>query len=89
VSSDGHPSPTQLRARPGPPAVDAAGHRLEDGPAFGEPSGAAEDGRIPSDDFREFTFANAVRFWGTGNHGCIEGTAVANAAAAVLEGRDA
>src|SRR6516165_6747068 len=43
-----------------------------------------EDGLITADDFRDFTFANAVRLWGTQNPDFFEGTAVANAAAAVL-----
>lgn len=43
-----------------------------------------EDGLISADDFRDFTFANAVRLWGTGNPRFFEGTAVATAAAAVL-----
>jgi hypothetical protein len=43
-----------------------------------------EDGLISRDDFRDFTFANAVRLWGTQNPRFFEGTAVAKAAAAVL-----
>jgi predicted TIM-barrel fold metal-dependent hydrolase len=43
-----------------------------------------EDGLITADDFRDFTFANAVRLWGTQNPAFFEGTAVARAAAAVL-----
>jgi hypothetical protein len=43
-----------------------------------------EDGLITADDFRDFTFANAVRLWGAGNPRFFEGTAVARAAAAVL-----
>src|SRR5437879_13209196 len=43
-----------------------------------------EDGLITADDFRDFTFANAVRLWGAGNPRFFEGTAVAKAAAAVL-----
>ena len=43
-----------------------------------------EDGLITVDDFRDFTFANAVRLWGRGNPNFFEGTAVARAAAAVL-----
>src|SRR5438034_8185155 len=43
-----------------------------------------DDGLITTDDFRDFTFANAVRLWGTGNPKFFEGTAVAKAAAAVL-----
>jgi predicted TIM-barrel fold metal-dependent hydrolase len=43
-----------------------------------------EDGLITRDDFRDFTFANAVRLWGTQNPRFFEGTAVAKAAAAVL-----
>jgi len=35
-------------------------------------------------DFRDFTFANAVRLWGTQNPKFFEGTAVSQAAAAVL-----
>jgi hypothetical protein len=43
-----------------------------------------EDGLITSDDFRDFTFANAVQLWGAGNPAFFEGTAVAKAAAAAL-----
>jgi len=43
-----------------------------------------DDGLITTDDFRDFTFANAVRMFGTGNPRFFEGTAVAKAAAAVL-----
>ena len=43
-----------------------------------------EDGRITEDDFRDFTFANAVRLWGTQNPRFFEGTRVAKEAAAVL-----
>src|SRR5262249_53801278 len=43
-----------------------------------------EDGLISVEDFRDFTFANAVRLWGAGNPRFFEGTAVAKAAASVL-----
>ncbi len=43
-----------------------------------------EDGLITADDFRDFTFANAVRLWGTQNPDFFEGTAVARQAAEVL-----
>jgi predicted TIM-barrel fold metal-dependent hydrolase len=43
-----------------------------------------EDGHITEDDFRAFTFANAVRLWGTQNPRFFEGTVVAREAAAVL-----
>jgi predicted TIM-barrel fold metal-dependent hydrolase len=43
-----------------------------------------EDELITSDDFRDFTFANAVRLWGQQNPRFFEGTAVAGAAAEVL-----
>ncbi|HYM31226.1 MAG TPA: amidohydrolase family protein [Candidatus Cybelea sp.] len=39
---------------------------------------------ISAADFRDFTFANAVRLWGAQNPAFFEGTAVAAAAAAVL-----
>ena len=45
-----------------------------------------DDGLITTDDFRDFTFANAVRLWGAGNPQFFEGTAVAKAAAVVLAG---
>jgi predicted TIM-barrel fold metal-dependent hydrolase len=48
-----------------------------------------EDGLITRDDFRDFTFANAVRLWGAGNPRFFEGTAVAKAAAALLAGMPA
>lgn len=43
-----------------------------------------EDELITSDDFRDFTFANAVRLWGTQNPHFFEGTSVAKEAAALL-----
>jgi len=43
-----------------------------------------EDGLITAEDFRDFTFANAVRLWGTQNPDFFEGTVVADAAAAIL-----
>ncbi|HEV2335295.1 MAG TPA: amidohydrolase family protein [Stellaceae bacterium] len=43
-----------------------------------------EDGVIAERDFRDFTFANAVRLWGAQNPGFFDGTRVANEAAAVL-----
>src|SRR5213593_4210984 len=46
-----------------------------------------EDGHITAEDFRDFTFANAVRMWGAGNPGFFNGTVVEKAAAAVLAER--
>lgn len=43
-----------------------------------------EDGLITADDFRDFTFANAVRLWGTVNPAFFSGTVVEKAAAQVL-----
>jgi hypothetical protein len=43
-----------------------------------------EDGHITTDDFRAFTFANAVKLWGTQNPKFFEGTRVAKQAATVL-----
>ena len=43
-----------------------------------------EDGHITAGDFRDFTFANAVRLWGTQNPKFFEGTRVAKQADAVL-----
>jgi hypothetical protein len=43
-----------------------------------------EHGLIDDGDFRDFTFANAVRFWGEVNPDFFKGTAVASAAADVL-----
>ena len=48
-----------------------------------------EDELITTDDFRDFTFANAVRLWGTQNPRFFEGTVVAGAAAEVLNGTSA
>jgi hypothetical protein len=48
-----------------------------------------EDGHITEDDFCDFTFANAVRLWGTQNPSFFEGTAVAKDAAALLRGAPA
>jgi hypothetical protein len=44
-----------------------------------------EDGLLTTEDFRDFTFTNAVRLWGAGNRAFFEGTTVAKAAAAVLQ----
>jgi predicted TIM-barrel fold metal-dependent hydrolase len=43
-----------------------------------------EDGLLSEHDFRDFTFANAVRLWGTQNPRFFEGTRIAKEAAAVL-----
>ena len=43
-----------------------------------------EDGHITADDFRDFTFANAVRLWGTQNPDFFKGTVVARQAGEVL-----
>ena len=43
-----------------------------------------EHGLISEDDFRDFMFANAVRFWGEVNPDFFKGTAVEKQAAAVL-----
>ena len=43
-----------------------------------------EDGHITADNFRDFTFANAVKLWGTQNPRFFEGSRVAKEAAAVL-----
>jgi predicted TIM-barrel fold metal-dependent hydrolase len=44
-----------------------------------------EDGHITPDNFRDFTFANAVHLWATQNPRFFEGTAVARAAAEELK----
>src|SRR5262249_15096821 len=49
-----------------------------------EASGLVEAGLISQDDFRDFTFANAVHLWGTQNPRFFEGTTVARAAAEEL-----
>ena len=43
-----------------------------------------DEGVITSDNFRDFTFANAVHLWGTQNPKFFAGTAVARAAAEEL-----
>jgi predicted TIM-barrel fold metal-dependent hydrolase len=43
-----------------------------------------EDGLISEDDFRDFTFANPIRFWGEANPSFFKGTVVEKEAAAVL-----
>jgi predicted TIM-barrel fold metal-dependent hydrolase len=48
-----------------------------------------EEKLITPDDFRDFTFANAVRLWGTQNPRFFEGTAVSEEAAEVLQGAPA
>ncbi|MGH7090646.1 MAG: hypothetical protein ACREFQ_17260, partial [Stellaceae bacterium] len=50
----------------------------------GESYELVEDGLITPSDFRDFTFANAVRLWGTQNPDFFAGTRVAKDAAAVL-----
>ena len=45
-----------------------------------------EDGLISKDNFRDFTFTNAVRLWGTQNPRLFDGTVVTREAAAVLAG---
>ena len=45
-----------------------------------------EHGLLDDSDFRDFMFANAVRFWGEVNPDFFRGTAVEKAAAAVLAG---
>lgn len=45
-----------------------------------------EDGLISEDDFRDFVFANPVRFWGEANPNFFKGTAVEAEAAALLAG---
>ena len=47
-----------------------------------------ERGLLTADDFRDFTFANAVRLWGGVNPRFFEGTAVEREAAAVLAGAE-
>jgi hypothetical protein len=44
-----------------------------------------EDGLITADNFRDFTFTNAVRLWGTQNPRFFEGTVVAKEAAVLAE----
>ena len=43
-----------------------------------------EEGLISEDDFRDFTFANPVRFWGEADPDFFKGTAVEGAASEVL-----
>ncbi len=43
-----------------------------------------DKGLITDDDFRDFTFANTVRLWGTQNPRFFDGTVVAKEAAAIL-----
>ncbi len=45
-----------------------------------------DDGLISEDDFRDFVFANPVRFWGEANPNFFKGTAVEAEAAALLTG---
>jgi predicted TIM-barrel fold metal-dependent hydrolase len=51
---------------------------------LGEAYELVEDGVISGDNFRDFSFANAVHLWGTQNPRFFEGTTVARAAAAEL-----
>jgi predicted TIM-barrel fold metal-dependent hydrolase len=43
-----------------------------------------EDGHITQDNFRDFTFTNAVKLWGTQNPNFFKGTSVEKEAAAVI-----
>ena len=43
-----------------------------------------EDGLITAEDFRDFTFANAVQLWGTQNPDFFEGTVITRQAAEVV-----
>jgi hypothetical protein len=79
MSGNGHPNPAAIRSRLTHPVVDADGHWLEFGPVLAE-----QDGLITADDFRDFTFANAVRLWGTVNPAFFKGTVVEKPAADVL-----
>ncbi len=45
-----------------------------------------EDGLVTADDFRDFVFANPVRFWGESNPAFFEGTIIKEQAAAELAG---
>jgi len=51
---------------------------------LGEAHELVDEGVISADNFRDFTFANAVHLWGTQNPRFFEGTAVARAAAEEL-----
>src|SRR5438067_451574 len=62
----------------GPLAVIAMRHPLP------EAYELVEDGHITADNLRDFTFANAVKLWGTQNPRFFEGTRVAREAAAIL-----
>jgi hypothetical protein len=89
MSAHGHLNPTQIRSRLSHPVVERrrplAGVRAGLQPDMMEVSPEAyeliEDGLITTDDFRDFTFSNAVRLWGTQNPKFFEGTAVAKTAA--------
>jgi hypothetical protein len=52
-----------------------------------EPHELVEHGLIDADDFRDFMFANAVRFWGEVNPDFFKGTVVEKEAARVLAAR--
>jgi hypothetical protein len=53
---------------------------------LGEAYELVDEDKIDAGDFRDFVFANAVRFWGEANPSFFEGTAVEREAAAVLAG---
>lgn len=52
-----------------------------------EASELVEHGLLTDDDFRDFMFANTVRFWGEVNPDFFEGTVVESQAAEVLAPR--
>jgi len=80
------PRITPLGARV--PAFFASDLGHWDVPEFDEPLGEAyeliEHGILDADAFREFVFANPVRFYGSLNPGFFNGTAIEKEAAAVL-----
>ena len=70
------------------PAVFASDIGHWDVPDFrgvlGEAWELVEDGHVTTDDFRDFTFGNAVRLWGGTNPDFFRGTVVESAADVAL-----
>ena len=90
MASNGHTEARKIHDRLKHPIIDADGHWAEFLPLMREEfrriggDTAVEALDVASDDFREFMFDNAVRFWGEVNPDFFRGTVVEKAAAEVL-----
>jgi hypothetical protein len=79
MSSNGRTEARKIHDRSKHPILDADGHWAEFPPLMRE-----EFRKIGEEDFRNFMFDNAVRFWGEVNPDFFQGTVVEKRAAEVL-----